>query len=164
MEPFLGSIMVAGFNYAPKGWMFCDGQLLPVNQWQALFSLFGTTYGGDGRVNFGLPNLQGRASMGFGASYPLGLTGGEAFHSLTVPEMPRHAHFWKATTNGPGTNVPTNGVLASGVQMYNSASTQQTMVFGELNTAGGGQGHENRSPFLVLNFCVAVVGIFPTPP
>jgi len=161
MEPFLGSIMVAGFNFAPKNWAFCNGQLLPIRQWQALFALFGTSYGGDGINTFGLPNLQGRTSMGFAAGYPQGQAGGEASHTVTVQEMPKHSHFWKATTSGPTTNAPTNNVLA-GVAMYNPTTTNQAMTFGELTLNGGSQGHENRSPFLALNFCVAMAGIFPS--
>ena len=100
--------------------------------------LFGTTYGGDGIMTFGLPDLRGRASMGFNQTYPIGQAGGEPLHTLTVTETPRHSHFWKATTSGPSTNIPTGNVLSS-VPIYNTASNQQTMVFGEVALAGGGR-------------------------
>lgn len=163
MDPFIGSIMVVGFNFPPKGWAFCNGQLLQISVNQALFSLFGTTYGGDGRSTFGLPNLQGRACMGYGSSpsgnYALGQTGGEPSHTLNIQEMPAHTHFWKATSQGPTTNIPTGDVLA-GTAMYTGSSNG---VMGpEIGSAGGNQAHENRSPFLVLNFLVALVGIYPS--
>lgn len=165
MNSFVGCIMVAGFNFAPRGWALCNGQLVAINQNQALFSLFGTTYGGNGVQNFALPNLQGCVTMSFGTdpfgtSYTLGQRGGEAQHTLNVQETPTHLHSWKATSTGPNTNVPTNGVL-SGIGMYTNAASQ-AMSGAEITPSGGSQPHENRSPFLVLNFCVALVGIFPS--
>lgn len=160
MQPFLGSIMVVSFNFPPKGWIFCNGQLLPINQNQAIFSLFGTLFGGDGRVNFGIPNLQGRAALGQGNGNMVGQLAGEAAHTLTYNEMPTHTHLWKATSTGPNSGSPANSVLA-GAAMY-AASASQAMAPGEISTAGGSQPHENQSPYLVLNFCVAMVGIYPT--
>ncbi|MGH9666664.1 MAG: phage tail protein [Bryobacteraceae bacterium] len=160
MNPFLGSIMVVSFNYAPKGWSACNGQTMPINQYQALFSLLGTTFGGNGVSTFQLPNLQGRAAMGFGSAYALGAVGGEAAHTLIPNEMPTHTHLWQATSAGPSTADPTNGVLA-GAGLY-TKSGNTTMSPAQLSPAGGSQPHENSSPYLVLNFCIALQGIFPS--
>lgn len=160
MEPFLGSIMVASFGFPPKGWALCNGQLMTISQNQALFSLLGTNFGGDGRTTFGLPNLQGRAALGMGNGNTVGQSGGEATHTLTSQEMPAHNHGWQATASGPSTNAPDNGVLA-GAGMYTN-SPNQAMAQGEISNFGGSQPHENRSPFLVLNFCIALIGIFPS--
>lgn len=152
--------MVAGFNFAPRGFALCNGQLLAINQYQALFSLFGTTFGGDGRTNFGLPNLQGRASLGFGGPYTIGERAGEEQHTLTVQEMPQHNHLWKATSAAGNNAEPAN--LALGAFAMYSPTSNSTMIQNELSNTGGSQAHENRSPFLVLNFCVCLSGIFPS--
>ena len=160
MEPFLGSIMVVAFNFAPKNWALCNGQLLSIAQNQALFSVLGTFYGGDGRTTFGLPNLQGRAALGVGNGFQLGQQGGEPAHTLLTQEIPAHTHSWQATSTGPTLNVPDNNVLG-GAGMYTNSSNQ-SMAPTELSTFGSSQPHENRSPFLVLNFCIALAGIFPS--
>src|ERR1043165_9151401 len=113
-EPFLSEIRIMSFGFPPKGWALCDGQLLPINQNQALFSLLGTTYGGDGRVNFGLPNLQGRTPMHMGSGHTLGERGGEQGHTLSISEIPTHTHTFMGSSTGASTNVPANNVLARG--------------------------------------------------
>src|SRR3954467_3755672 len=111
-EPFLSEIRMMSFNFAPKGWAMCDGQLLPINQNQALFSLLGTTFGGDGRVNFGLPDLRGRAPIHVGSGHTLGERGGEQAHTLSIAEIPTHVHVWNANSNDGGQVVPAGGFLA----------------------------------------------------
>src|SRR5712671_906298 len=115
-EPFLSEIRIFSFNFAPKGWALCDGQLLPINQNQALFSLLGTTYGGDGRVNFGLPNLQGRTPMHMGSGHTLGERGGEQAHTLSISEIPTHVHMAVASSASGTTNVPVNAYLGTAAE------------------------------------------------
>jgi microcystin-dependent protein len=177
-QPFIGQIEAFAFNFAPKNWAFCAGQLLPVNQNTALFSLLGTTYGGDGITTFALPDLRGRIANAFGqgqglAPYELGQKGGEEFHTLILTEMAAggHTHTINATNNGQtgGTNVPSGTVtLGSGyssetgsptVSIYSSAAP--AIAMGSLAPIGG-QPHENRMPFLGLNYCIALFGIFPS--
>ena len=173
-EPFIAMIEAFSFGFAPKGWALCAGQLLPINQNQALFSLLGTTYGGDGRVNFGLPNLGGRVAVGMGAGFTLGETAGEDFHTLTLSELPQHVHPVNAVINGTvnGTNLPgSTEFLASAfttqtgnplVPLYSTDAPSQALSPDAVGGAGGSQPHENRMPFLVLNYCIALQGIFPT--
>ena len=177
-QPFLGDIEAFSFNFAPKGWAICAGQLLPINQNQALFSLLGTTFGGDGRTTFALPDLRGRIANGAGqgqglAPYALGQTGGQESHTLTLNEMPAggHTHAIAAVNNGAtgGTNVPGPAVtLASGYSSQTGSPTVNiygpappTIAMGALAPTGG-QAHENRMPFLALNYCIALQGVFPS--
>jgi microcystin-dependent protein len=165
-EPFLSEIKIMSFGFAPKGWALCDGQLLPINQNQALFSLLGTTYGGDGRVNFGLPNLQGMTPMHMGDGHTLGERGGEQAHTLSISEIPTHVHTASAsleTTNNL-VDAAANNILASpAVQLYSSTITNLTsMIPGTLANVGGSQAHQNMQPFLTLSFCIALQGIFPS--
>lgn len=162
-EPFLGEIRIFSFNYAPQGWAFCNGQLLPINQNQALFSLMGTTYGGNGQTNFAIPNLQGRVPIHFGDGIIQGQSAGSINHTLTVNELPAHTHTLNVTNGAQETLVPTNGFLAnSAPSEFYSGSPDTAMFPGILSNAGGSQAHENRQPSLVLNFCVALQGIFPS--
>src|SRR5215471_4033955 len=164
-EPFLSEIKIMSFGFPPKGWALCDGQLLPINQNQALFSLLGTTYGGDGRVNFGLPNLQGRAPMHVGNGHTLGERGGEAAHTLSAAEMPLHVHTANAANVVATTGSPNGGhVLAqsAGSNLYGAATNLAAMNANSLANVGGSQAHLNMQPFLVVNFCIALQGIFPT--
>ncbi len=167
-EPFLSEIRIMSFGFAPKGWATCDGQLLPINQNQPLFALLGTTYGGDGRVNFGLPNLQGRAPLHMGSGHTLGERGGEQAHTLSISEIPTHVHTAKASPlsdTDPGyLPTPTNHVLAApSVQMYVAPTSGLTSLLpGTLSNVGGSQAHLNMQPFLVLTFCIALQGIFPS--
>lgn len=152
------------FNFAPKGWALCNGQLLPINQNQALFSLLGTTYGGDGRVNFALPNLQGRVPISMGGNYSLGQAGGEMFHALSVTELPTHYHFATASSSAGNQVTSGNNLLASSLnQTYRPPGNLTTLGPSSVTSVGGGQPHENRQPFTTLSFCIALQGIFPSP-
>jgi microcystin-dependent protein len=161
-EPFLSEIKIMSFGFPPKGWALCDGQLLPINQNQALFSLLGTTYGGDGRVNFGLPNLQGNTAMHMGNSHTLGERGGEQAHTLSISEIPTHVHTANAS---PATtsliDPPLNNVLA-GANIWGAATDLTSLLPSTLGTVGGSQAHLNMQPFLTLSFCIALQGIFPS--
>ncbi|MBL8252190.1 MAG: phage tail protein [Candidatus Competibacter sp.] len=162
-EPFLGEIRLMSFGFPPKGWALCNGQLLPINQNQALFSLLGTTYGGDGRVNFALPNLQGRAALHFNGSFPQGSIGGEQAHTLSINEMPTHTHRASASSAAASTPAPTGGVLASAANVYGGATALTSLQSGTITSVGGSQAHPNMQPFTVINFSIALQGIFPSP-
>jgi microcystin-dependent protein len=165
-EPFLAEIRIVGFTFAPRGWALCDGQILPIAQNQSLYSLLGTTYGGDGRTSFALPDLRGRVPIHTGASnganHPLGSKGGEETHTLTAAEMTQHTHTIQASADASASQDPTNNVLARSGQIYGGASNLVDMVSGTLANAGGGQAHENTQPYLALNFCIALQGVWPS--
>lgn len=162
-EPFLSEIRIFSFNFAPQGWAMCNGQLLPINQNQGLFSLLGTTYGGDGRVNFGLPNLQGKVPIHTGNGHTLGEIGGEISHTLTASELPAHTHPVKASNAGPTAASPSGNYWSSntGFTAYGTLS-DMSMAPESISSVGGNQPHINMSPYLVLNFCIALQGIFPS--
>jgi microcystin-dependent protein len=164
-EPFLSEIRIMSFAFAPKGWAQCNGQLLPINQNQALFALLGTTFGGDGRVNFALPNLQGRTPIHVGQGHTLGEPGGEPAHTLAAPEMPEHTHAFAGNTSASGGSAsPNNAYLGGGNNVYAapSAGTLTPLTAASVSAVGGGQAHQNLQPFLALNFCIALQGIFPS--
>ena len=163
-EPFLSEIRIMSFSFAPKGWAMCNGQLLPINQNQALFSLLGTTYGGDGRVNFALPDLQGRTPIHTGSGSTLGERGGEQAHTLSISELPTHTHAAKASSSDGNNVVPTGNVLASSLnQSYRAPDNALTSLApGTIANVGGSQAHLNMQPFLALSFCIALQGIFPS--
>jgi microcystin-dependent protein len=164
-EPFLAEIRLMSFVFPPKGWALCNGQLLPINQNQALFSLLGTTYGGDGRVNFALPDLRGRVPIHTGASHTLGERAGEQGHTLAISEVPTHVHAVAASTSATGGgSSPANNYLGGGNNVYASpsAGTLTTLRPDTLANAGGNQAHENMQPFLTLSACIALQGIFPS--
>ncbi len=162
-EPFLSEIRIMSFGFAPKGWALCDGQLLPINQNQALFSLLGTTYGGDGRVNFGLPNLQGRVPIHMGSGHTLGERGGEQAHTLSIAEIPTHTHALGASLAvTPGTANPAGQFLGRGSNVYHEPVNLTPMTPASVTNAGGSQAHLNMQPFLTLNFSIALQGIFPS--
>jgi microcystin-dependent protein len=162
-EPFLSEIRIMSFGFPPKGWATCDGQLLPINQNQALFSLLGTTYGGDGRVNFGLPNLQGRVPIHMGSSHTLGERGGEQGHTLSISEIPTHVHSALASSVATGGSAdPTNKFLGGATNVYNAATSLTAMNPTQITSIGGSQAHLNMQPFLVLNLSIALQGIFPS--
>ena len=164
-EPFLGEIRITAFNFPPRGWAYCNGQVLPIAQNQALFALLGTTYGGNGQTTFALPNLRGRAPMHFGAGFALGQQGGEEAHTLTASEMPAHTHALPAQSQPAQDGVAPAGAAsfaASGVQPYRSGASQTVAAQSAVGATGGSQAHENRPPFLVVSFCIALQGIFPS--
>jgi microcystin-dependent protein len=175
-DPFVAEIRIFGFNFAPKGWAFCNGQLLPLSQNTALFSLLGTTYGGDGKSTFALPDMQGSAPMqpgqGQGLSLrDLGEQGGSETVTLLPSEMPVHVHTVNATTINANTDQPTGAILARGnynlqgnsgaVPMYSAAAPNARMGFQAMAVAGGDLPHNNMQPYLTLNFCIALQGVFP---
>jgi microcystin-dependent protein len=164
--PFLSEIKIVSFAFAPKGWALCNGQLLPINQNQALFSLLGTTYGGDGRVNFGLPNLQGRVPLHFGNGFVLGELGGEYSHTLNVSEMAAHNHPANGSSTAITSGSPANDYwgdgTASSVNLYSNTAINSVMAGNAIGVTGGSQPHPNQSPFLTLNFVIALQGIFPS--
>jgi microcystin-dependent protein len=160
--PFLGEIKIVSFNFPPKGWAFCNGQLLPINQNQALFSILGTTYGGDGRVNFGLPDLRGRTPVHVGQGIILGERGGEEAHTLIISEMPAHNHPVNASSNTGSTPNPSNAFWAGTAAPAYGSDSLTAMAPQSISNTGGSQPHLNLSPYLVLNFCIALQGIFPS--
>jgi microcystin-dependent protein len=162
-EPFLSEIRIMSFGYAPKGWAMCNGQLLPINQNQALFSLLGTTFGGDGRVNFALPDVRGRTPIHVGSGHTLGERGGEQAHTLSIAELPTHTHSLNASNTNAATNSPNNAVLANATAVYHSPTSLTSLNPGSVTNTGGSQAHLNMQPFLTLNFCIALQGIFPSP-
>ncbi len=163
-EPFLSEVRIFSFQFAPKGWALCNGQLLPINQNQALFSLLGTTFGGDGRVNFALPNLQGRTPIHVGDGFTLGQNGGEQAHTVSIQELPTHNHVANASAAIGNNPVPTGAVLASPLNLsYRPPEGLVSMNPATLGNVGGSQAHINMQPFLTLNFCIALQGIFPSP-
>jgi microcystin-dependent protein len=161
-SPYLSEIRIVSFNFPPKGWAFCNGQILPINQNQALFSLLGTTYGGDGRTTFALPNLQGRVPMHMGNGFVLGQAGGETTHLLTLSEMPGHTHPPVVSSNPANQGSPQNNFFANGNQPGFNSTPTGTLNSATVGSAGGGQAHTNLQPFLVLNFVIALQGIFPS--
>lgn len=165
-EPFLSEIRLFSFVFAPQGWALCNGQLLPINQNQALFSLLGTTFGGDGRVNFALPDLRGRVPLHVGSSHTLGERGGAPAHTLSIAEMPTHTHTAQVSNVPATTNTPTAALLLSnstGSALYGPASNLTAMSPSSIVNTGGSQAHLNMQPFLTLSFCIALQGIFPSP-
>lgn len=164
-EPFLSEIRIMSFVFAPKGWALCNGQLLPINQNQALFSLLGTTFGGDGRVNFALPDLRARTPIHVGSGHTLGERGGEQAHTLSVAELPTHTHVLGASSADGTQVVPAGGMLAKAAPAnpYLAPGSLAPMNPGVITNTGGSQAHLNMQPFLTLSFCIALQGIFPSP-
>ena len=159
--PYIGEIRILSFNFPPKGWAFCNGQLLPINQNQALFSILGTTYGGNGQTNFALPNLQGRVPVHVGNGIVLGQSSGESTHTLITTEMPAHSHTPAGSSTPANLGVPTGNLWTTGNAAYNPTANTSMNPASILNI-GGGQPHENMSPYLTLNICIALQGIFPS--
>lgn len=163
-EPYLGEIRLFANNFAPRGWAFCEGQILAINTNQALFSLLGTTYGGNGTTTFALPDLRGRVTVGYGSTYTLGTSSGEAAHTLTTNEIPQHVHQVQGSSTVPSSTFnPTGGVWGdSSGQFTQSTAALVQMSAQALATAGGSQPHSNMQPYLTLNYCIALEGIFPS--
>ncbi len=162
-EPFLSEIRMFSFVFAPKGWALCNGQLMPINQNQALFSLLGTSFGGDGRVNFALPDYRGRVPLHVGEGHTLGERGGEQAHTVSIAELPQHAHVLNAATAGAETSLPAGNVLGPALNAYAPPSNLTSLQPGTVTNVGGSQAHLNMQPFLTLSFCIALQGIFPSP-
>jgi microcystin-dependent protein len=163
-EPFLAEIRIMSFAYAPVGWAMCNGQFLPINQNQALFSLLGTTFGGDGRSTFALPDQRGRTPIHVGGGHTLGERGGEQAHTLSIAELPTHTHILNGTSND-GVNTPANTTVmgkSNPQAAYGGATNLQAMSPQSIGNAGGSQAHLNMQPFLTLTFCIALQGIFPS--
>lgn len=166
--PFLSEIRLCSFNFAPRGWALCNGQVMAINQNQALFALLGTTYGGDGRTTFALPNLQGSVAIHQGQGWSLGNFGGEENHTLNVQELPQHTHLASATTTAADKSTPLNDypAVSAPTQLYSSGGPSMqavTMNPAMVTSAGGSQPHPNMMPFLVLNYIISLSGIFPSP-
>lgn len=161
-EPFLSEIKIVSFNFPPKGWALCNGQLLPINQNQALFALLGTTYGGNGQTNFALPNLRGRIPIHMGNGHTLGEAAGSTSVTVNIQQLPTHMHGLMATnTNGALAN-PSNAFLGAVNSMYGQATSLTTLNAGSVTSVGGSQPHNNMMPYLTLNFIIALQGIFPS--
>lgn len=169
-EPFLAEVRIVGFNFAPRGWAFCDGQILPINQNQSLYSLLGTTYGGDGKTSFALPDLRGRVPIHVGrsnggADHRLGQKSGEETHTLSAAEMPQHNHVLQASADAASARTAGGHVFANAdISAYRAPANAaaQSMNAGTLTSVGGSQAHENMQPYLALNFCIALRGLFPS--
>jgi microcystin-dependent protein len=162
-EPFLGEIRIFSFNFAPKGWAQCNGQFLPINQNQPLFSLLGTTYGGNGQTTFALPDLRGQVPIHVGSGHTQGEKGGEQAHTLTISEMPLHTHIAQASSNNGNTQDAAGNVL--GVvpgRLYTDPPANTTLSPSTITSVGGSQAHLNMQPFLTLTFGIALIGIFPS--
>ena len=165
--PFLGELKIVSFNFAPKGWALANGQFLPINQNQALFSLFGTMYGGNGQTTFALPDMRGRVPIHVGGGHIQGETAGTESVTITQSQMPAHNHFAMGTNNNatqasPNPNASSNAYARAGNQMYGTVGNQVAMSPSMVGNVGGSQPHENRQPFLVLNYIVALQGVFPS--
>jgi microcystin-dependent protein len=163
-EPFLAELRIMSFSFPPKGWALCNGQFLPINQNQALFSLLGTTYGGNGQTTFALPDLRGRVPLHMGEGFTLGQAGGETAHTLTASEMTSHIHFVNVSllaNNGKAT--PGGNYLGSGNNAYHAVDNKLTTLNPEtVSMVGGSQPHNNTQPYLTVSFCIALQGIFPS--
>ena len=164
-EPFLSEIRIFGGSNAPKSWAKCNGQLMPINQNQPLFSLLGTTYGGNGQTTFALPDLRGRTPIHVGSGHTLGEAGGQQAHTITQSELPAHVHAWQASNNTGNTTIPGGDYLANSNpnNLYFGPGNPTAMNPATITNVGGSQAHLNMQPFLTLNFCIALIGIFPSP-
>ena len=158
-EPFLGEVRIFSFNFAPQGWALCNGQLLPIAQNQALFSLFGTTFGGDGRTNFALPDMRGRIPIHTGDGFTQGQKSGEFTHTLNIGELPAHWHPMNAANATPSSSSPTT---LAGAQIWSGAQSLTATNPANVSNTGGTQAHNNTQPYLTLSFCVALQGMYPT--
>ena len=161
-DPFISEIRILSFNYPPKGWAFCNGQLMPINQNQALFSLLGTTFGGDGRVNFALPDVRGRVPIHVGSGHTLGEKGGQESHTLTQSEFPTHNHLANVI-NSNANATPAGNFFAAANAAYQPAPPNTALAPNTITNTGGSQPHANQQPFLTLSFAIALQGIFPSP-
>jgi microcystin-dependent protein len=162
-EPFIGELKLMSFNFAPRNWALCNGQFLQINQNQALFSLLGTMYGGNGQTTFALPDLRGRVPVHAGNGWLQGQAAGEELHDVTLNELPTHTHALQASASDADATAPTGNLLAAANNGYAPATQQLTALRpGSIQSRGAGQAHENRHPYLTLSWCIAITGIFPS--
>lgn len=161
-EPFLSEIRIMAFNFPPKGWAFCNGQFLPINQNQALFALLGTTYGGNGQTTFALPNLQGKTPIHTGSGHSLGETAGSSSVTVNIQQMPTHLHLLQATNANGAIANPSNAFFGAVNNAYTNPANLTTINPATVTSIGGSQPHTNMMPYLVLTFCIALQGIFPS--
>ena len=160
--PFLGELKICAFAFAPKGWAMCNGQFLPIAQNQALFSLLGTTYGGNGQTTFALPDLRGRTPIHKSASFTQGQAGGQEAHTVTISEMPTHVHAFNVSQANATVPVPTGNTYGGSNNAYSAATNLAAILPGTVTNTGGSQPHENRMPYSVLNIVIALQGVFPS--
>ena len=164
-EPFLAEVKIVGFNFAPRGWAFCDGQILPINQNQSLYSLLGTIYGGDGRTSFALPDLRGRTPIHAGSGYAQGQKGGQETSTLTEAQMPSHDHVARGTANTAVVPIPDGTKLLAAsapAELYASPENLVPLNSGTISNEGEDQSHQNMQPYIAVNFCIALQGLFPS--
>jgi len=163
-EPFLAEIRIVGFNFAPRGWAFCDGQILPINQNQSLYSLLGTTYGGDGRTSFALPDLRGRVPLHVGSGYRQGQKGGSETETLSSARMPNHVHVLSGTNDAGTESTPSDAraLARATTTAYADPAQLVAMKANSVSSVGGGQAHSNMQPYIAVNFCIALQGLFPS--
>ena len=162
-QPYVGEIRMFAGNFPPAGWMFCEGQLLPISEYETLFNLIGTTYGGDGQSTFALPDLRGRIPLHFGNGFTLAQSGGAETVTLTVSQIPAHSHPALATSNAQTGQIPTGALLSNGPQIYiPGAQPNATMASQSITATGGSQPHDNFQPYLCLDFIISLFGIFPS--
>jgi microcystin-dependent protein len=161
-NPFMGEIRLVSFDFAPQGWAMCNGQFLPINQNQALFSLLGTTFGGNGQTTFALPDLRGRVAIHSGSGHTLGEVGGESSHTVTLSEVPTHVHTAGANSGNATTPIPGGNVLAAANNLYAAPTNLTTLGPSMLAPTGGSQPHENKQPYIAVTFCISLQGIFPS--
>ena len=166
-EPFLAEIRIVGFNFAPRGWAFCDGQLLPINQNQSLYSLLGTTYGGDGRTSFALPDLRSRTAIHRGDGYQLGQKGGAETVALSAAEIAEHTHSAQASSNAANQRpIDSQAILAKATpdtdMLYGDSAALVSLTSHTIANVGGGQAHNNMQPYTTLSYCIALQGLFPS--
>jgi microcystin-dependent protein len=167
-SPFVGECRLVGFNFAPNGWMLCQGQLLPISEYETLFVLIGTTYGGDGQQTFGLPDLRGRMPIDMGTgpggvNFTIGQNGGVESVTLSVNQIPAHSHALLASSDNGSSNLSQNSVLsASPTKLYVATSATKVMNNAAITPAGGSQPHDNLQPYLTLSWCISLFGVFPS--
>jgi microcystin-dependent protein len=161
-EPFLSEIKIVSFNFPPKGWALCNGQFLPINQNQALFALLGTTYGGNGQTTFALPNLRGRVPIHMGNGHTLGEAAGTTAVTVNIQQLPQHLHFCQGTSDGGATPTAVGSIFASALNVYRQPDNLTSIRPDTVTNVGGSQAHTNMMPYLVLNFIIALQGIFPS--
>jgi len=161
-EPFLSEIKIVSFNFPPKGWALCNGQLLPINQNQALFALLGTTYGGNGQTNFALPNVRGRVPIHIGNGHTLGEAAGSTAVTVNIQQMPTHNHLLQVSPTNANSPVATNNFFGGANNAYTTPAAMTTLAPSTVSNVGGSQAHNNMMPYLTLNFIIALQGIFPS--